>query len=220
MTETNKEPRGFPLHEGVPETDTPKSIEFTLTPEEWAESTTSVVSNTPGVVPSMGFVAVRSLSNLLLFLLVALFLTEFERPRVSPAASLLRYNLLAFGLAWAVWVGAMLINVGMKSARRQSLLKYYSRLARDPGFGLRLYPQKVEWNAEEIEIWSGPHYRKVQWPGITKVITDQSGILLHFGAAEHLIIPKRVFADEGTCWAFAKAVRSAWEAATPRDESH
>jgi len=48
---------------------------------------------------------------------------------------------------------------------------------------------------------------------VVVAVQPRSGVLLDFGATDHLVIPKRAFADEHIYWAMAKAMRSAWEAA-------
>jgi MFS family permease len=202
--------RGFPIEPADSPREAPRVIGYTLLPDELAAAMAYVSLNSQRM--RRRFYIGASLMALALILGGALVAALFGE-RFNPGAhDLARVNVIAGLIIWAILTSPLWTGSGSPETQRKALLRHYKELARQPSRQRVLGPHEFEFSDRGVVTRSSNIVTTIQWSAIESVVTDQSGILLDLGASEFIVIPRRVFENNGTFAEFDRVVREAWEA--------
>lgn len=208
MNSAASEPTGFPIHNSaLPAGAAPRSVEYTLTADELAESFVRQTANRPAI-PNPA----RQNSLWTLWLLVLMVGPSWIAALIrSPHGVEVPGALLPVYLGLGVWLAICLIAV-MPRRRRKTAPEgahrpYYQRVARDAFYAPLLGRYRLEISPEGVFQASNHREVRLRWAGVKAIVASPAVTYFDLGPAGHFVVPSRAFSDDATYWAFVRQAR-------------
>jgi hypothetical protein len=208
MNQIAPQSAGFPIEGAVVPVAAPTTIEYTLRPDDLAESFVYQAAQHPAIRTAGRRNSFRRQLWLLVYMVAPGWVAALIR---SPHGSEPPGALIPVYVAIGLWLVICLANLLPRKPRKTSVADgyrpYYRRLAADPTYARLLGPYRLDLTAEGVTQASKLREVRVRWAGVNTIVAMPGVTYFDLGASGQMVVPSRAFSDDATYWAFVRQAR-------------
>jgi hypothetical protein len=206
MTEFSPPQGGFPIGVASIPLAAPTSVEYTLLPDELAESFVYQSAHNPAVRQANQRNLFRGYLTILILMVAPVLIAAMWDPRPQEAQAPPLFAVAVTVGFWCLVVGVSYVSRRSKRpAHMNSTRKMYLGMANHPSYAPLLGPYRLQVTPDGVMQAGCDREVRVRWAGVTALIAGPTVTYFDLGASGQIVVPRRAFQDDESYWALVRA---------------